>query len=206
MRCFAVVPAGGRSRRFGTPKLLAPWRGQPLLALVLRALARVACRVVVPCTPAVPDLAAVVSGAGATPLELPRETPDMKATILHGLAWLEQHEQPSEGDVWLLAPGDAPGLSEVLLREMVVTAQQDQAVDFVVPTFAGRRGHPLLVRWRQVAAVRGLPPAEGINRLLAQAGPRLREVVAPSAGILVDVDTPADLARWQAEVKSNDSP
>ena len=36
-RCYAIVPAAGRSRRMGTPKLLLPFRDSVLMDCVLDA-------------------------------------------------------------------------------------------------------------------------------------------------------------------------
>ena len=87
----AVVPAAGRGSRMGRPKLALPVEGRPMLERVIAALRDGGADPVVVVTgPHDPALPPVARAAGADVCELTFATPDMRATVEHGLDWLER--------------------------------------------------------------------------------------------------------------------
>jgi CTP:molybdopterin cytidylyltransferase MocA len=62
----------------------------------------------------------------------------------------------------------------------------------LIPTHAGRRGHPALIAWRHVAGIRGLPTGVGIDAYLRDYAGTTLEVPVTSTGIVTDLDTPDD--------------
>ena len=106
----AVVPAAGRGSRMGRPKLALPDR-RPADA---GASHRGACEtagpnpVVVVTGPHDPTLARWLDRPGLRCARLTAATPDMRATVEHGLRWLEEHYHPRPDDAFLLTPGDLP--------------------------------------------------------------------------------------------------
>jgi molybdenum cofactor cytidylyltransferase len=63
----------------------------------------------------------------------------------------------------------------------------------LVPTFGGRRGHPVLIPWSLRQAVRQLGANEGLNTLLQRPG--VTELPVFSASVLEDMDTPDEFQR-----------
>ncbi len=186
-RSFAIVPAAGRSRRMGVPKLLLPWAGGTLIEAALAAwkAAGVRHRMVV-VHPADACLAHVVRQAGAEVCLAPLPPPDMKASVRLGLEYAAERWQASEGDVWLLAPADIPNFSPQLVQTLLAT-HAEHPEPILVPVHAGQRGHPVLFPWRYAAEVSRLPTAAGVNRLL-EIFP-VREVSSPWPAA-EDIDTP----------------
>lgn len=186
-RSFAIVPAAGRSRRMGAPKLLLPWAEGTLIEAALAAwkAAGVQHRIVV-IHPADACLADVVRHAGGEVCLAPQPPPDMKASVQLGLAYAAQHWQAGEGDVWLLAPADIPAFSPQLVPTLLA-AHAEQPEPILVPVHAGRRGHPVLFPWRYAAEVACLPADAGVNRLL-ETFP-VREIPSPWPAA-EDIDTP----------------
>ena len=190
-RFFAIVPAAGRSRRMGTPKLLLPWRERPLITHVLDAwrASRVS-RVIVIAHPEDRHLAEVCSASGTT-VVVPEVPPaEMKDSIACGLAWIAAHEHPAATDAWVVAPADLPRLSAAEI-DRVIEAYDPASPRVVVPAHAGRRGHPALFPWGLAAEVARLAPDEGLNALFDR-HPICEIAAAPSAG---DIDTPDDYRR-----------
>src|SRR5438270_11455328 len=106
---FAVVPAAGRSTRMGRPKLSLPLAGSTVIQMVVAALrSGGADPVLVVVAPHTPELAELAEAAGAVVCRLPEATADMRATVMHGLDWLEERFHPRPDDDWLLAPADHP--------------------------------------------------------------------------------------------------
>jgi len=117
---IAIVPAAGFSQRMGCPKLSLPFRGRTVLEHVVRALREGgADSVVVVVGPHVPELLPLAKAAGAHVCQLAEPTPDMRATVEHGLRWIEKAFSPRPGDGWLLAPADHPSLDPAVVRDVV---------------------------------------------------------------------------------------
>jgi len=189
---FAVVPACGHSKRMGRAKLALPLGARTVIEHVLGALRDGGVdRILVVIGPHVPELAPLASAAGAHVLALPEPTADMRATVEHGLDWIEAHDQPDSDSIWLLCPGDHPAITgEIVAR--LLDSGADQSGSIILPVHGGRRGHPTLFRWRHVAAIRRLAPNEGINTLVRLHSDETRELLVASPAILADVDTPED--------------
>jgi molybdenum cofactor cytidylyltransferase len=64
----------------------------------------------------------------------------------------------------------------------------------VVPSFEGRRGHPVVFGARYFGALRQLGGDTGAREILKQHAALVREVPVNDPGVLLDVDTPQDLA------------
>src|SRR5436190_9464252 len=119
----AVVPAAGHSRRMGRPKLALPVAGRTVLEHVVAALRQAGVdRVVVVLGPHVAELADIALRCGAEPVVLAEATPDMRATVEHGLAWLERTRPP---DDWLLVPADHPTLEPGVIRELLAARKRN---------------------------------------------------------------------------------
>lgn len=192
----AVVPAAGHSTRMGRPKLSLPLGGRTVLEHVVAALrAGGADHVVVVVGPHVPELVPLAEAAGAHVCRLAEPTPDMRATVGHGLRWVEDHLRPGPADAWLLAPADHPALDPGVVRELCEAFRRDPSRSILVPVSAGRRGHPALVAWRHAAGVRALPPDRGVNAYFREHAAEVGEVPVAAGGAFVDLDTPEDYER-----------
>lgn len=135
----AVILSGGASRRMGSPKALLPYQGRPFLEHLLEITKH-------------PSIVArrVVLGADAEPIR--KEillTPDEivinsdwekgQLSSLHaGIRTL-----PQGLDGLIVCPVDHPLISAALLDELIEAFTKTRA-PVVVPTFEGRRGHPVI--------------------------------------------------------------
>jgi CTP:molybdopterin cytidylyltransferase MocA len=199
---LAVVPAAGLSTRMGRPKLALPLGDQTVLEHVVAALrAGGAEHVVVVIGPHVPELVPLAEAAGAEVCRLAEPTADMRATVEHGLRWLENRFAPRPDDAWLLSPADHPALDPGVVRALRDAFLGDPSHSILIPVHDGRRGHPALIAWRHVAGIRALPADRGINAYFRDHAAEVREMPVPSPGVLCDLDTPEDYERlrqaWQ---------
>ena len=184
----------------GRPKLSLPLGGRTVVECVVTALQQGgADEVVVVVGPADPGLSALSEAAGASVLRLAETTADMRATVERGLRWLEERFRPRPDDAWLLAPADHPALDAEVVRRLIAayTARPPQSI--LVPVHEGRRGHPTLIAWRQVAAIRAHPAGKGINDYLRSQQGQIMEVPAPNGAVLGDMDTPEDYERFAGQ-------
>ena len=185
MTTAAVVLAAGAGRRFVGPthKLLAPFRGRPLVAwAVEHALA------------AELDETLVVTGA----VDLGGAVPP-GATTVPNLRWAEGQATSLRAavavasraghDAVVVGLGDQPLVPPSAWR--AVAAAVEHAI--AVATYAGRRANPV----RRAVGVWPLLPATGDEgaRVLMRLRPELVGEVACD-GVGSDVDTMEDLRRW----------
>ena len=162
----AIVLAAGAANRFGEPKQ------RLLLPEVLARLARTS----------VDDLVVVAGAhdldAGSARLVL---CPDWErgpgASLRCGLEAL-----PEEAEAAVVCLADGPRLAPEAV-ERVLAAWRDGRADVVAASYAGARGHPLVVG----RAAWGLVPDEGMRVLPAALVP------CDDLGSPGDVDTPEDL-------------
>ncbi len=193
----AVVPAAGLSARMGQPKLLMEFQGETLIYRVVTALRRGGVgRVVVVAPPADadegPPIADEARRAGAAVIVPATRPPEMRMSVELGLAQLENRSTPR---LVFLTPGDVPGIAPDLVARLRDVAF-DRPGSIVVPSYDGRRGHPLVLPWSVALEIRTLPAGEGVNALVARYKKHLIEVPVPTPDVLVDLDTPEDLHQW----------
>ncbi|RME90692.1 MAG: nucleotidyltransferase family protein, partial [Verrucomicrobia bacterium] len=137
----ALVPAAGRSRRMGRPKLLLPVDGKPMVTRVVDALLEAGVgqlRVVVP--PAARELREALAGRPVRFIVNPQPESAMLDSIRCGLA-----ELPPGCRGVLVTPADIPGITPPLLRRLIRAFESAPAEkSLFVPVARGRRGHPLI--------------------------------------------------------------
>jgi molybdenum cofactor cytidylyltransferase len=180
----------------GRPKLLLPVGQVTVIELVLAALRSAGVRdILVVVAPDADALAGLAGSAGAHVLRLAKDTPDMRTTCLYGLAWIGEHFQPRDDDDWLLLPADHPTVRPEVASALIAASKENIDKTIFVPTFADRRGHPTLLRWSHVAALRLLPPGQGLNAFVRERGAETCEIDWPNDEILRDLDTPEDYLR-----------
>lgn len=185
----AVVLAAGSAARFGGGKLLAPWRGAPLLHAALAA-ARAA-----PATSIT-----VVTGAEAEAVGACARAFDPTIRLVHAQDHAEGMAASLRAGIAALPPGTTAAF--VFLGDMprvphVVLAPLAQAVadgaPAAAPLFEGRRGNPVVLGRELFPAVAALTGDVGARPVLQALGARLALIEAPDDGVLFDVDEPGDL-------------
>lgn len=201
-RLFAVVPAAGRSRRMGRPKLLMRLGETTVIGRLLDHLqqAGVVERLVVVRRDDEP-LAAAVRERGATLVQPALDPPDMRASVACALEALQSSRSPSDRDGWLLIPADAVLLEPGVIANLREVWDREQPL-ILVPEFEGRRGHPVCFRWGLAREVGTIPPDHGVNWLVQQHAAEVRTWTAPDRSVLFDLDTPEDYEALCRQLRS----
>lgn len=193
----SIVPAAGRSERMGQPKLILAIAGQTVIARLVQTLRQGGAEPVVVVTPPreAPGAGLLIDEAdraGALVVVAESRPPEMRVSFELGLAHLERSAHPS---VILLCPADSPGITPSVVAQLVEQAQKvPEAI--LIPTFQGRRGHPIVLPWGMALKSRELPRGAGLNSLVALHAAEVVEVEVAEPGVLDDLDTPEDYQRW----------
>lgn len=185
--------AGGRSTRFGADKLVAVYRGIPLLHHAVQRVGEVCGEVVVVIAPGTPEPAMPV-GAGVRFVRDAKEGDGPLAGLLSGL-------EETSTELAVVVGGDMPDLSAPVLVEMLRVAGESPADAVALQDGDRFRPLPCLVRVvpARDAAHALLHDGERSLRSLLQA---LRTAVIdeptwtaldPGRGTLHDVDEPGDI-------------
>lgn len=187
MTSLAIVPAAGRAERFGSSKLTADLRGEPLLAHTVRSLldGHVA-RVVV--------VAAETGAYRAIPLlRDPRVTIVVNTDADRGMfSSIQTGLAASDGDPILILPGDMPFVRPESIARLLEVYRTTPGL-LVVPQRHARHGHPVVVPGSIRAAALAASPFSTLADVIKAQRLVPREVELDDKGILRDVDTPADL-------------
>lgn len=193
----AIVLAAGRSERMGTQKLLLPLGEKPVITRGVDELLHSPLQqIIVVVGRDAEQIQQVLAGRAATFVHNPDSAGDMLSSVRCGLRAL-----PAPCEAVLVVLGDQPGITSRLVGELIRAFRGQTAEDgmprrgIIVPTHAGRRGHPLLfaARFRDELLTRY--DGVGLHGLLAAHPEELVELEVSTAAELEDMDTPEDYRR-----------
>jgi molybdenum cofactor cytidylyltransferase len=193
MTTVGLVLAAGASRRFGSPKLIAPLDGRPLLQHALDSLAAAGLRdVVVVLGDEAPSIETAIAWRDERRVVNPRPGDGLASSLRVGL---DAAVEVPEATAVLVVLGDQPAIRGDVIAAVVDAADDPAlaALPFVRARYADDPApNPVLVRRSAWALAAGLDGDRGLGPLLAARPDLVAEVEV--AGANPDVDTPADLA------------
>jgi xanthine dehydrogenase accessory factor len=200
IRVTALVLAAGASSRMGQPKPLVPLHGQPLLARVLKTIRQIhPARTVVVLGAAADQVRSAVDLEGTTVVLNPDFREGMGSSLRRGAAAADP-----TGPL-LIVLGDQPFVSGATVQKLLDRHASGDA-KILVPTFEGVRGNPILLDPSVLPELDSIRGDIGCRAIFPGHIADLLEVAVPDPGILIDVDTPAELARLEEVLNGGDSP
>jgi molybdenum cofactor cytidylyltransferase len=198
-RVAAVVLAAGRSTRMGGPnKLLAEIDRRPLVRIAAEeALASGASAVVVVTGHQRAEIEKAVGGLPVRLVHNPDFADGLATSLKAGITALS-----ADADAAIVCLGDMPCVDAKLMRQLIAAFAPERGVLVVVPTFAGKRGNPVLWSRRFFPDLLAIEGDVGARHLIGRYGEAVVEVPVEK-GTLVDVDTPETLAEVVAEIAAS---
>jgi molybdenum cofactor cytidylyltransferase len=185
-RIAGVVPAAGRSQRMGRPKTLLAAEGRTFLERACATLARGGCAPVFVVLRD-PDSAegALARRVGARVVENADPDEGPVTSIRRAL-----HALPKGAGGIAVLPVDHPLVAPATVEELLAAADADPGAAALVPTYQGRRGHPVVLRSALFPEVLEGDLPEGVRTVLRRDPTRVREIPVDDPGVLIDLDTP----------------
>ncbi len=195
----AIVLAAGMSRRMGRLKMLLPFGGKPMLARVIESLR--ASREISTIT--------VVTGHAEQEIRA-------AASEYEDVVWIHNADHAEEGMLssikiglqtlpescaaFFLALGDQPMVRPETM-DALAEAWNLETAQIVLPSFGGKRGHPVLIAKRFVAEILALSKTDTLKTLMGRRADRIVVIPVQDPATVQDVDTPEDyqaaLQRWR---------
>jgi molybdenum cofactor cytidylyltransferase len=193
----AAILSAGESRRMGTPKALLPYRGSTFLQHLIEVTRH----------PRI-GLTRIVLGAGA---DVIRDTLRLdKASVVINDDWEKGQLSSIQAAVrslaaagtegMILCPVDHPLVSASLVARLI--EEFDSSGKLVaLPTYKGRRGHPLIFRASLYDELLQASPTVGARQVVWAHQEEVLEVATEEEGIILNLNDP-EILRKALEGKS----
>lgn len=195
MTLWAVVLAAGDSSRMGTPKALLDFHGRTFLETILTSMtdAGLAHRLVVLGRQAA-QIKEGVNLSGTRVALNPDPSRGMLSSLQEAIKIMNGPGPHSA----LVALVDHPTVRSSTYRGLREAWEAAGEVGVFLSRRQGKRGHPVLLGPRALAAARHLDPTEEL-RMAVKAYPEdIKDVDVEDRGVNLDVDTPDDYQRLRA--------
>ena len=191
-----ILLAAGESRRMGAEnKLLLSFRGQPLIVYMVEHILKVeSVEVIVVLGHEANKIRKALEGKAVTFVENTNYKKGMTTSIQAGVA---ASHQDSKG--YLIGLSDLP-LMESIDYQKIVDAflkviDKNEAV-IVVPTFEGRKGHPIVFSAQYRKTILTHQEMEGCKNIVKENAHQIFEVSMENDHGLRDMDTPEDYQQF----------
>ena len=191
---YGLVLAAGMSERMGQPKQLLPFGEKTILQTVVDVLLTLPLvEVMVVLGHEAERVRASLADRPVTYCVNENYREGMFSSVLCGV-----HHMPKSADAFLMVLGDQPHI-EARVGHAVIDAYQGGEVGIVIPTWAGKRGHPALVDLKRYRSeIVSLSGDEGLKPVMRGHLDDTQMLCVDDPGILRDLDTPED---YRAELE-----
>ncbi len=203
MGVMGVVLAAGESRRMGKLKALLPFGDRTVIEQVVHALLQADLDgVAVVLGQRAPEIAAVLEPWPVQVLYNDRYRDGMTSSVQVAL----QQITPVP-DAYLLALVDQPHLGHEPAQRVLEAYAQTPTQGLVIPTYQGKRGHPIVLNSQYRQEVLALGREQGLNRVTRGHPETTLEIPLADDFILYDMDYPEEyeavLKRWQQRTQAD---
>ncbi len=186
-----AILAAGASQRFGSDdKLMALWRGKPLLAQTL------ATYHPIPLT----ERFAIVRKSASPVAELCRasgyqilENNDADSGIASSIVLAAN--DCCDADGLMIALGDMPSIKRGTVNALITAFESAAPNSIVAPTSKNRRGHPVIFSTDYLPELKALHGDHGAGEVIEEYNKNFVAVPVDDAGIFIDFDRPDDFDR-----------
>jgi molybdenum cofactor cytidylyltransferase len=184
---WGIILAAGESTRMGSPKMLLPLKGTTVIEQVIEnVISSQVDETVVVLGACRDEITRVVSKWPVKICVNEHYKEGMLSSVKCGFSFLPAHFGAA-----LVFPGDQPLIGPEI-ADLLISAFRTSRKGIMVPVFAKKRGHPLLIAGRYRDEVMLLNNEEGLKGLAGKFPYDVLEVEAGTGDILKDIDTQED--------------
>jgi molybdenum cofactor cytidylyltransferase len=184
---WAIILAGGESKRMKTPKMLLPFRGKTIIEKVIENVtASDVDNTMVVLGSAFKQVFELVTSFPVTHCYNDNYKDGMLSSVKCGFRAL-----PHDLQGVLVFQGDQPLIPPQIVNQ-VINAWRKSGKGIVIPVTAGKRGHPLLIDRKYRDEIEKLENDEGLRSLAGKFSDDVLEVEVNTPEILIDIDTQED--------------
>jgi molybdenum cofactor cytidylyltransferase len=186
-----LILAAGESSRMGIDKAALTYRGRTFLELMVQTLREI-------------NLERIVVVLGHHAQEIQRQIKLEAAQVVVNLDYRSGQTSSLQAglrslladdlEAIILCLVDHPAVCAETVRRIVATFRQCGA-PVVIPTYQGRRGHPVLIGRQVFRELLDLPAGMGANSVLRRFLPATQFVEVDDEGVVIDVDDPESYQR-----------
>ncbi|MGH9601389.1 MAG: nucleotidyltransferase family protein [Terriglobales bacterium] len=191
-----VVLAAGESSRMGQEKALLNYRGVSLLDGAIESLRPHTEMVIVVAGKNFDAISPVVYSAGAFLVANPEPERGQFSSLQVGLR--EVLNRGRDGAIVVLVDRPAPDPETVRLLREVFQQKTAEGIWAVVPEFAGRHGHPIVIGREMMEAFLRAPATSSARDVKNSLPGRVAYVPVDDPLVAVNINTPEDFARLTA--------
>src|SRR5206468_2705501 len=125
-------------------------------------------------------------------------------SLLTGIAALEESNARStppglsaggQHPGFFLAFADQPAVAPATLAALARAFFENPGVPIVLPTFLGKKGHPVVLSTALIPAIRAIPPGGTLRTVVQQHLSEAILIAVSDSAVLEDLDTPQDFVR-----------
>lgn len=183
---LGILLAAGASQRMGSDKLQMPWRGLTVLSSTLARWT------------AVPELDEILLVRRHNREDIPgtRVRTLVNANADEGMGSslrLAVHSLPADTAAVAIGLADMPEIASDTISALVDAWRPLGPAGIVAPVYKGQRGHPVVLGADHFPALRALRGDHGARNVLRDRAEDLHLVDVDDPGVVMDLDTPADL-------------
>lgn len=185
-----IVLAAGKSTRMGRQKLLLRYDGKPMIrSIVEKTISSNASPTIVVIGSHKEEVKNELTDCSVLLSENERFEEGMLSSVQTGFSAV-----PPESEGVLVLLGDQPMVSETVINRLISVFQKT-AKGLIIPTFNGKRGHPVLISSKYKQSINSLNPEMGLRELFLKNSRDILEIEVQTEDVLKDIDTPEDYQR-----------
>lgn len=184
---WAIILAGGESKRMKTPKLLLPFRGSSIIENVIdNVTSSKVDKTMIVLGSASELILDILTGIKVNHCYNDNYKDGMLSSIKCGFRNL-----PADLNAVLVFQGDQPLIPPQIVN-IVIDAWRSSGKGLIIPVTSGKRGHPILIDRKYRNEIEKLSDDKGLRSLSEKFKEDILEVEVNFQGILRDIDTQED--------------
>jgi CTP:molybdopterin cytidylyltransferase MocA len=193
---WAIILAGGESKRMKSPKMLLPFHDKTIIEKVIgNVIASEVDNIMVVLGAFHDEILYVIKEMPVLTCYNENYKEGMLSSVKCGFRNL-----PDKIEAVLVFQGDQPMISSGIINKILHSYQYSDK-GLVMPVFQNKRGHPLLIDQKYVNEVEKLSNEEGLRSLAEEHSTDVLEVSVNNPEILRDIDTQEDYIRELNQTK-----